>query len=97
LYYFGNDHAECSEVVNRTSSGGVTVNDVAMHFFAEELPFGGVGASGLGAYHGEHGFKRFSHARPVLRMPRWDFAGLLGLRPPYTGRLKFWLDLLIRR
>jgi coniferyl-aldehyde dehydrogenase len=97
LYYFGNDGAEKRELLARTTSGGVTVNDIGMHFFAEALPFGGIGASGLGAYHGEHGFRRFSHARSVLQMPRWDFAGLLGLRPPYTRRLKFWLDLLIRR
>jgi coniferyl-aldehyde dehydrogenase len=97
LYYFGNDRAEQRKVIAGTRSGGVTVNDVGMHFFAEELPFGGVGASGWGAYHGEHGFRRFSHARPVLQMPRWDFAGLLGLRPPYGRRLQRWLDLLIRR
>ena len=97
LYYFGNDRAEQRKVLAGTRSGGVTVNDVGMHFFAEELPFGGVGASGWGAYHGEHGFRRFSHARPVLQMPRWDFAGLLGLRPPYGRRLQRWLDLLIRR
>jgi coniferyl-aldehyde dehydrogenase len=97
LYYFGNDRSEQRNVIARTTSGGVTVNDIGMHFFAEELPFGGVGPSGLGAYHGEHGFRRFSHARPVLQMPRWDFAGLLGLRPPYGKRLRFWLDLLIRK
>ena len=97
LYYFGNDRSEQREVIGRTTSGGVTVNDVGMHFFAEQLPFGGVGPSGLGAYHGEHGFRRFSHARPVLRMPPWDFAGVLGLRPPYGGRLRFWLDVLIRK
>jgi coniferyl-aldehyde dehydrogenase len=97
LYYFGSDGAERRDLLARTTSGGVTVNDVGMHFFAEALPFGGVGASGLGAYHGEYGFRRFSHARAILRMPRWDFAGLLGLRPPYSRKLKFWLDLLIRR
>jgi coniferyl-aldehyde dehydrogenase len=97
LYYFGVDRSEQQQVISRTRSGGVTVQDVGMHFFAERLPFGGIGASGSGAYHGEHGFRRFSHARPVLRMPRWDFAGLLGLRPPYGKRLRFWLDLLIRK
>jgi coniferyl-aldehyde dehydrogenase len=97
LYYFGNDGAEEREVLARTSSGGVTVNDIAMHYFAEELPFGGIGASGMGEYHGEYGFRRFSHTRPVLNMPRWDTAGLLGLRPPYRNRLRIWLDFLIRR
>ncbi len=97
LYYFGSDVAEEQALLARTRSGAVTVNDVGTHFIAEELPFGGVGASGMGAYHGVHGFRRFSHARAVFHMPRWDVAGLLGLRPPYSKRIRFWLDLLIRR
>lgn len=97
LYYFGADRAEERKVLDRTLSGGVTVNDVAMHFLAEELPFGGVGASGLGSYHGEHGFRRFSHARAVFRQSRFDTAGLIGLRPPYGERLRRCLSWLIRR
>ncbi len=97
LYYFGNDRAEESELLARTRSGGVTINDVAMHFLAEELPFGGIGASGMGAYHGEHGFLRFSHARAVFRQSRFDVAGILGLRPPYGAKLRRSLRFLIRR
>lgn len=97
LYYFGRDSAERAYVLERTRSGGVTVNDVAMHYLAHELPFGGVGASGMGAYHGEHGFRRFSHARAVLDQSRLDFAGLTGLRPPYGRRLGLSLGSLIRR
>jgi coniferyl-aldehyde dehydrogenase len=97
LYYFGRDRAEEREVLSRTRSGGVTVNDVAMHFLAQELPFGGVGASGMGEYHGWHGFRRFSHARAVFRQTRLDVAGLAGLRPPYGKRLQRSLRLLIRR
>ena len=97
LYYFGTDRAELRRVLALTISGGVTVNDVAVHFFAEELPFGGVGASGMGAYHGEQGFVRFSHARAVFRQTRLDVAGLVGLRPPYGARAKRALSLLIRR
>jgi len=97
LYYFGNDRAEECELIARTRSGGVTINDVAMHFLAEELPFGGIGASGMGAYHGEHGFRRFSHARAVFRQTRFDVAGILGLRPPYGAKLKRSLRFLIRR
>jgi coniferyl-aldehyde dehydrogenase len=97
LYYFGRDGAEERELLNRTRSGGVTVNDVAMHFLAQELPFGGVGASGIGEYHGWHGFRRFSHARAVFRQTRLDVAGLVGLRPPYGKRLQQSLRLLIRR
>ncbi len=95
LYYFGYDAAEENAIVGRTRSGGVTINDVAMHFLAEELPFGGIGASGMGAYHGEHGFRRFSHARPVFRQTRLDVSGFLGLRPPYGARLRRSLRLLI--
>jgi coniferyl-aldehyde dehydrogenase len=83
LYYFGTDRDEEREVLARTRSGRVSVNDVAVHSLAEELPFGGIGASGMGAYHGEHGFHRFSHARAVFRQTRFDVAGLVGLRPPY--------------
>jgi len=97
LYYFGSDHGEMQWVIDHTSSGGVTVNDIAVHFLAEELPFGGVGASGMGAYHGEHGFKRFSHARAVLQQTGLDVQGLAGLRPPYGARARRVLKFLIRR
>jgi coniferyl-aldehyde dehydrogenase len=97
LYYFGTDRDEERKLLAGTTSGGVTINDVAMHVLLEELPFGGVGASGTGAYHGEHGFRRFSHARAVYRQPGLDVAGLLGLRPPYGSRIERVLGLLIRR
>jgi coniferyl-aldehyde dehydrogenase len=97
LYYFGKDRTEMQWVLDHTVSGGVTVNDVAMHFMAEELPFGGVGASGMGSYHGVHGFTRFSHARAVFYQTRFDVAGLVGLRPPYGARAQRVLKLFIRR
>jgi len=97
LYYFGRDTDEERTVLARTISGGVTVNDIAMHFLSEALPFGGVGASGMGAYHGEHGFRRFSHARAVLKQTPFDMAGLVGLRPPYGPRLRQSLRVLLRR
>ncbi len=83
LYYFGRDAAEEERVLDSTISGGVTVNDVIFHVSAEELPFGGVGPSGMGAYHGHDGFKTFSHARAIYRQPRIDIAGLAGFKPPY--------------
>jgi coniferyl-aldehyde dehydrogenase len=97
LYYFGSKVRERERLLNRTLSGGVTVNDVTLHFLAAELPFGGVGESGMGFYHGEHGFRRFSHARGVLQQSRLDFAGLAGLRPPYGKHLASSLKWLIRR
>ena len=90
LSYFGHDRAEERQVLARTHSGSATVNDVGTHFMAEELPFGGVGASGMGAYHGEYGFHRFSHARAVFHQSRLDLVGWAGVRPPYGKRLR-WL------
>jgi coniferyl-aldehyde dehydrogenase len=83
LYYFGTDAAEQRRVLSRTVSGGVTINDVIFHISAEELPFGGIGPSGMGAYHGHDGFKTFSHARAVYRQPKIDIAKLAGFKPPY--------------
>jgi len=83
LYYFGNDKAEEQKVLTRTISGGVTVNDVLFHNAMEDLPFGGVGPSGMGNYHGQDGFKTFSHMRAVYRQPGLDIAKLSGFKPPY--------------
>lgn len=83
LYYFGEDAGERERVLTRTISGGVTVNDVLFHVSIDDLPFGGVGPSGMGAYHGPEGFKTFSHARSVYRQPRFDLAGMAGFKPPY--------------
>jgi coniferyl-aldehyde dehydrogenase len=84
LYLFERDEAVITRVLLGTVSGGVTVNDTLMHFGAEVLPFGGVGASGMGAYHGEAGFRTFSHVKPVFRQAR--FSALRWLYPPF-GRL----------
>ena len=83
LYYFGQDKAEEEKVLTRTISGGVTVNDVLFHNAMEDLPFGGIGPSGMGNYHGHDGFKTFSHPRAVYRQPGMDIAKLSGFKPPY--------------
>lgn len=83
LYYFGDDAGEREEVLTRTISGGVTVNDVLFHVSMEDLPFGGVGPSGIGSYHGPEGFREFSHARSVYTQSKRDIAGLAGFKPPY--------------
>ena len=83
LYYFGQDGGEERQVLDRTISGGVTVNDVVFHVSMEELPFGGVGPSGMGAYHGHDGFKTFSHAKSIYHQPKINVAKLGGLMPPY--------------
>ena len=86
LYYFGTDSAERSHILKHTVSGGVTINDVIMHVAQEDLPFGGVGQSGMGAYHGIDGFKTFSHARAVYTQAKTDLGALL--RPPYSNRMR---------
>ena len=83
LYYFGPDSAERRQVVDRTVSGGVTLDDVIFHVSMEDLPFGGVGPSGMGSYHGADGFRTFSHAKAVYKQARFDVAKLAGLKPPY--------------
>lgn len=83
LYYFGEDKSEQERVLTRTISGGVTTNDVVFHVSMEDLPFGGVGPSGMGSYHAIEGFREFSHARAVYHQPKIDIAKLGGLKPPY--------------
>ncbi|MGB3166210.1 MAG: coniferyl aldehyde dehydrogenase [Alteraurantiacibacter sp.] len=97
LYYFGSDDEERERVLSRTISGGVTVNDVIFHVSAEDLPFGGVGPSGIGSYHGPEGFREFSHARAVYTQPKLDVAGLAGLKPPYGDRAKKVLKMMARK
>ncbi len=87
LYYFGTDDGEEQHVLTHTTSGGVTVNDVVMHVAQEDLPFGGVGPSGMGAYHGHDGFKTFSHAKAIFKQSKVNIAELAGLRPPYGEKM----------
>jgi coniferyl-aldehyde dehydrogenase len=89
LYYFGSNKNEEEHVLTRTSSGGVTVNDVLGHIQQEDLPFGGVGPSGIGSYHGEEGFKTFSNAKAVYKQIGSRFDKLLSaIRPPYKGDIE---------
>jgi coniferyl-aldehyde dehydrogenase len=81
LYYFGEDLNERDALLERTHSGGVTINDVIFHFSMDDLPFGGVGPSGMGAYHGHRGFLEFSHEKAVLRQTPSELIAML--RPPY--------------
>lgn len=83
LYYFGDDQAEQQYVLQNTQSGGVTINDVLMHVSNIDLPFGGVGNSGMGNYQGREGFKTFSHARSVYKQGWVNLPKLAGTNPPY--------------
>ncbi|PZR30929.1 aldehyde dehydrogenase family protein, partial [Caulobacter segnis] len=97
LYWFGTDEAERDRVLARTTSGGVTVNDVIFHVAQEELPFGGVGPAGMGAYHGHDGFLEFSHKKAVFQQLKKDIAPMLGLRPPYGAAIRKYLASQIKR
>jgi coniferyl-aldehyde dehydrogenase len=92
LYYFGDDPAEREEVLSRTTAGGVTVNDVVMHVAQEDLPFGGVGPSGMGSYHGVDGFREFSHRKAIFSQMKKDIGPLKMLRPPYGPGIRKMLD-----
>jgi coniferyl-aldehyde dehydrogenase len=96
LYYFGSDSNERDRVLDRTTSGGVSVNDVVMHVVQEELPFGGIGPAGMGAYHGHDGFREFSHRKSVFHQMKNDF-GLRMLRPPYGAAISKYLASQIKR
>ncbi|MCA0904676.1 coniferyl aldehyde dehydrogenase [Qipengyuania aquimaris] len=96
LYYFGQDSDEQSKVLTKTISGGVTVNDVIFHVSMDDLPFGGVGPSGMGSYHGIEGFREFSHARSVYTQPKIDVAKLAGFKPPYGDATRKAIDKMMK-
>jgi len=90
LYPFSNDRATVERILAGTLAGGVSVNDTLLHFGVNDLPFGGIGASGSGAIHGRAGFETFSKLLPVFRQSR--FAASDWIRPPYRG----WVDRVVR-
>jgi coniferyl-aldehyde dehydrogenase len=96
LYYFGDDRNEENRVINSTTSGGVAVNDVITHIMQEDAPFGGVGPSGTGSYHGKEGFINFSHAKTVFRQTPFEFAAG-ALRPPYGEKTRKMLAGIIKK
>jgi coniferyl-aldehyde dehydrogenase len=95
LYWFGEDRAVRDQVLAGTIAGGVSINDTLLHIAQEELPFGGVGASGQGHYHGEYGFRQFSKEKPIFIQSRFSGGGII--RPPYKasiGRILNWISRL---
>ena len=98
LYWFGKNKEAMQRILNETRSGGITINDTLLHAAVEDLPFGGIGSSGMGAYHGKAGFETFSHRKSVLEVRGfWGLNYLRGtelVRPPYgkgVERLLRWL------
>lgn len=94
LYYFGHDRDDIKQVLDHTIAGGVSVNETIMHISQEDLPFGGVGASGMGAYHGKFGFDTFSKLKPVFHQSR--FSGLFLFKPPYGKRFNALMKILMK-
>ncbi|XP_069827872.1 aldehyde dehydrogenase family 3 member A2 [Dendropsophus ebraccatus] len=95
LYAFANNKKVIKKMISQTSSGGVTGNDVFMHFTVAELPFGGVGHSGMGAYHGKHSFDTFSHKRSCL-IKSLSMEGVNKLRyPPYSQKKVDWAKFIL--
>jgi coniferyl-aldehyde dehydrogenase len=97
LYYFGTDKAEQGRVISETISGGVSVNAIGLHVACDDLPFGGVGHSGIGSYRGRDGFRTFSHARSVYREGFVDMAKLAGTLPPYGQKVDKMLESQIKK
>ena len=97
LYYFGQDKAEQNTVLHNTTSGNVTVNDVVAHAGAEDIPFGGVGPSGMGNYHGFDGFKTFSHAKGVFYQSKMNMMKFSGMIPPYGEKTDKTLEFMLKR
>jgi coniferyl-aldehyde dehydrogenase len=95
LYYFGNNDDDRQKVVTRTTSGNVCINTTIMHFALDDLPFGGIGSSGMGAYHGIEGFQSMSHAKGTLVTGRWNMSSLL-TKPPFGTIANFILKTMLR-
>jgi coniferyl-aldehyde dehydrogenase len=95
LYVFEEDAATTERVLTATQAGGVSVNDTLLHIAQHDLPFGGVGPSGMGAYHGEGGFRTFSRMKPVFRQARFNVVGLLN--PPYRDVFRRMVKMLLGR
>ncbi len=94
LYYYGRDVEDQRKVLTRTTSGNVTINSTLMHYAQDDLPFGGVGPSGMGAYHGIEGFRTLSHAKGIFQQGRWNGANLL--RAPFGTLAETIINLLLR-
>lgn len=94
LYLFTKDEYTEEQVLRKTSSGGVCINHTMMHLSVPQLPFGGVGESGMGVYHGRASFDTFSHRKAVLKRAHWFDPRFL--YPPYHHSLKKWLRLIMR-
>ena len=93
-HLYDEPQATIGRVTRETVAGGMSVNETLMHLACESLPFGGVGASGMGAYHGYEGFVTFSKMKPVFTQARLNARGLIA--PPYGKRVAWLIKLMLR-
>ena len=94
IYYFGHDNANRQKVIERTTSGNLTINTTILHYALEDLPFGGVGPSGMGSSHGIEGFQSMSHAKGTLEFRKWNMSSML--RPPFGSMADFILNAIFK-
>ncbi len=94
LYFFGPEGPGRRLVLERTTSGGVAINETLLHHAQDDIPFGGVGASGMGAYHGHEGFKTMSHAKGIFEQGRLNFTD--AVRPPFGRMFERTVNFLLR-
>lgn len=95
LYIFSRDNARVEEILKNTTAGGTCVNNTVIHLLNPKLPFGGVGPSGAGSYHGHFGFKTFSHERSILKQGS-IMDGMRMMYPPYSPKVRKMIQLSIR-
>jgi coniferyl-aldehyde dehydrogenase len=94
LYFFGRDGPGRRMVLERTTSGGVSINETFLHYGQDDIPFGGVGASGMGAYHGHEGFKALSHAKGVFEQATFNLTDVV--RPPFGRFVEHVIGFMMR-
>lgn len=95
MYYFDEDKANINKVLKNTHAGGVTINHTVLHVAQDDLPFGGIGKSGMGSYHGKEGFDTFSHKKSIFYQSKLNTAFLL--QPPYTAVTNWLIKLMLRQ
>ncbi|WP_438718332.1 aldehyde dehydrogenase [Enterococcus sp. AZ109] len=93
MYIFSQDKKEQEYIINRTSSGGLCINNTVMHLVSDKMPFGGVGMSGIGSYHGKYSFETFSNARSILSSKKMDTPFIF---PPYSEKNLKWIRRILK-
>ena len=94
LYFFGPSGPGRRMVLERTTSGGVSINETNLHYAQDDIPFGGIGPSGMGAYNGHEGFKTMSHPKGVFQQAKFNLTD--AVRPPFGGLFERWVSFLMR-